>query len=195
MRTQDPYLKRQVNRLQTAIQEDMKELRSHIWDATMDEIEAEENNQSIWKLARNLTKGPRRPMPLIQENGITTVDPKEKVELFAKHLELQYRVNLVDHPKKEEEVDKIVSAHFQNWQTTKAKRVTNEIIQGTKRRKAPGHDEISNEVLKKLPKATIEDLTTVANTILDLQYFPNIWKKAIVVLVPKKGSKRKLLTS
>ncbi|ERL94563.1 hypothetical protein D910_11840, partial [Dendroctonus ponderosae] len=82
----------------------MKELRLQIWDATMDEIEAEGNNQSIWKLARNLTKGPRRP---IQENGITTVDPKEKVELFAKHLELQYKVNLVDHPKKEEEVDKI----------------------------------------------------------------------------------------
>ncbi|ERL94607.1 hypothetical protein D910_11884 [Dendroctonus ponderosae] len=80
MRTQDPYLKRQVNRLQTAIQEDIKELGLQIWDATMDEIEAEENNQSIWKLARNFTKGPMRLMPPIQENGIITVDPKEKVE-------------------------------------------------------------------------------------------------------------------
>ncbi|ERL90155.1 hypothetical protein D910_07509 [Dendroctonus ponderosae] len=115
-------------------------------------------NQSIWKLTRNLTKGPRRPMPPIQENGITPVDPKEKMALLANHLGLQYTVNLVDHSKKEEEVDKIVAAHFQNWQTTKSKRVSNE----TKRRNAPGHDEISNEVLKKLPQRAIEDLTTVA---------------------------------
>ncbi|ERL88230.1 hypothetical protein D910_05618 [Dendroctonus ponderosae] len=68
-------------------------------------------------------------------------------------------------------------------------------IKGTKRKKAPGHDGISNEVLKKLPTAIIENLTTVANAIMYLQCFPNTWKKAIVVLVPKKRASRKLLKS
>lgn len=42
-------------------------------------------------------------------------------------------------------------------------------------------------------KASIEDPTTVVNAILDLQYFPTSWKKAIVILVSKNNINRKLL--
>lgn len=61
------------------------------------------------------------------------------------------------------------------------------IIKQTKLRKAPGEDNITNRHLKNLPPNYIKYLTNIFNGMLSLGHFPNKWKNAIIIMVPKPG--------
>ncbi|KAL4142644.1 hypothetical protein QTP88_005062 [Uroleucon formosanum] len=62
-------------------------------------------------------------------------------------------------------------------------------------RKAPGHDLITNKVLKNLSKKCILSLTHNYNSMLRLSYFPTIWKHAVVIVIPKAGKPKNLASS
>lgn len=49
-----------------------------------------------------------------------------------------------------------------------------------------GLDGIPNIILKNLPEKTMQDYCTLFNNMINNSYFPNIWKKAKVVVIPKK---------
>lgn len=61
------------------------------------------------------------------------------------------------------------------------------MIKTLKRRKACGLDKINNEMLKNLPENAIDYLTSIYNACLKTQYFPNVWKTAKVIPIPKPG--------
>jgi len=54
--------------------------------------------------------------------------------------------------------------------------------------KSPGHDLISNKVVKNLPLKAIVHLTHIYNAALRLSYFPTTWKASIIVTVLKPGN-------
>lgn len=56
--------------------------------------------------------------------------------------------------------------------------------------KAPGHDNIRNVAAKNAGRKMIVALTYILNACFMLSYFPNEWKKAIAVPVPKSGKPR-----
>jgi hypothetical protein len=66
------------------------------------------------------------------------------------------------------------------------------LIKRLKNRKAPGIDGISNLTLKKLPDTGVEYLTNILNACLEQQYFPDSWKIADIILLPKPGKNLKL---
>lgn len=53
--------------------------------------------------------------------------------------------------------------------------------------KSPGHDLISNKVVKNLPTKVIVHLTHIYNSALRLSYFPTTWKSSVIVTVLKPG--------
>lgn len=59
------------------------------------------------------------------------------------------------------------------------------LIQKLKVKKLPGHDQITNKILKHLPKKSIILLTYIYNSMLILSYFPSIWKIAVIILIQK----------
>lgn len=69
------------------------------------------------------------------------------------------------------------------------------VIQRFKPNKSPGHDLITNKILKFLPKKTILFLTFIFNSMLRLSYFPIIWKLSIVILILKPGKPSNIATS
>ena len=52
---------------------------------------------------------------------------------------------------------------------------------------APGSDGIMNEVLRRTMVVSLPFITAIAQSSMQLQYFPRAWKRAIAILVPKKG--------
>lgn len=52
---------------------------------------------------------------------------------------------------------------------------------------SPGPDEIPNDLLKNLPESEIEYLTNLYNFIWTYQVFPDLWREAIVIPIPKPG--------
>jgi hypothetical protein len=53
--------------------------------------------------------------------------------------------------------------------------------------KAPGHDLITGEILKHLPRKAILLLTTLYNRMLHLSFFPIQWKFAQIITIAKPG--------
>ena len=60
------------------------------------------------------------------------------------------------------------------------------IIQNLKNT-SPGEDEVSNKIIKKLPKCAIEALTVLFNTSLATSHLPKEWKIGITCPLPKPG--------
>ena len=60
-------------------------------------------------------------------------------------------------------------------------------ISRLKIRKAPGHDGISNRLLKSAPPAFISFLAKLYNACLTIGYFPRKWKVGKIVAIPKPG--------
>ena len=65
-------------------------------------------------------------------------------------------------------------------------------IDRLKIKKAPGHDEICNRVLKNIPSSAVEFLKNVYNACLKTFYFPLAWKMGKVIAIPKPGKDQKL---
>lgn len=63
------------------------------------------------------------------------------------------------------------------------------IVKTLPSKKAPGEDKILNILLKKLPSKSYVQLSYILNSITKLQYFPNNWKKSIVIPVKKPNKK------
>ena len=59
------------------------------------------------------------------------------------------------------------------------------VIKKLKKNKAPGHDGINNSTVKNLPSKIIILLTYIFNAIFRLSYFPNSWKSAMIITIPK----------
>ena len=64
---------------------------------------------------------------------------------------------------------------------------TIEIISSLKTKKASGADNISNYVLKNLPKTAISLLTKIFSACFKISYFPDAWKIAKIIAIPKPG--------
>ncbi|GBO10726.1 putative RNA-directed DNA polymerase from transposon BS [Araneus ventricosus] len=58
-----------------------------------------------------------------------------------------------------------------------------------KKKKSPGHDEITNTMIKNFPCNCILRITLIINCIFKFAHFPSPWKTAVVVPIYKKGKK------
>ena len=54
-------------------------------------------------------------------------------------------------------------------------------------RKAPGPDGVSNAALTRLPEQGVIFFVALFNACLRLAYFPQKWRKATVIVIPKQG--------
>ena len=60
-------------------------------------------------------------------------------------------------------------------------------LQKCKNRSAPGEDQISYLILKNLDREQLSHVALIYNSCLRTGYFPNAWKQAKVVMLPKPG--------
>jgi chorismate mutase len=61
------------------------------------------------------------------------------------------------------------------------------IFDKLKTNKTTGEDQIDNMILKNISRKTTVQLTYIINAVLKLNHFPDQYKTAIVVLIPKAG--------
>lgn len=66
-------------------------------------------------------------------------------------------------------------------------RETKILINKLKNNKAPGEDRINNRLIKNIPRKALVFLTYLFNECLKRSYFPNCWKNAEVIALPKPG--------
>lgn len=194
-RTGDARVKSWVNKLKSCIAIEVQKWKDNKWDKKVMDLNTEDN--SAWKATRALTR-PRFIMPPLS-NGVTYVcAPEDKVTILADTLQNSF----TPHP-----LNPKHAAHAATCTTTVEQFISNyveesnskpklyssreiySIVHKQKNKKAPGPDEITNEVLKQLPAEGFTVITNIINAILQIGYFPQRWKNAKVLMFPKPGKK------
>lgn len=104
--------------------------------------------------------------------------------IFAEELKSSARCPLMQFSDRVP-ADKSVVCPDQLYSTLLSIGSTHDIIRSRKNLKSAGQNKLSNYVMRRLPTEYSHFLCIIINNCYNLGYFPNIWKKAIVVPIPK----------
>ena len=156
----------------------------------------EATDYSLWKATKTRRPQPFTP-PIRQENGSWARSDPEKANLFAEHLCKIFeplKSNIT-----EQEENRLLENTDQSTQEKPAKNVkareVQRIIRNLKDKKTPGYDRINGKILKEFPPKATRLLTIIINAIFRLNYFPDQWKVAQIVLIPKPGKNPESVSS
>ncbi|GBN55988.1 RNA-directed DNA polymerase from mobile element jockey [Araneus ventricosus] len=192
-RTRDPEFRREFYRIKEEI---AVETKQHLLQKRADQIASlTPDSRSLWRRSKLLRK-PYSPIPPLRgETGHPALAPIEKAEVLADSLRKQFEPNtdpIFDNPIVSGKVHEVVesfanSPHINNLSSVTASEVS-DFIKTLKPNKSPGLDQISNRMLKNLPLKFILYITFLLNVLMQNCYFPNCWKTAVVVPIPKPNS-------
>ncbi|GFW19570.1 probable RNA-directed DNA polymerase from transposon BS [Trichonephila clavipes] len=159
--------------------------------------EANPDDDSLYKLVKSVSKNKTFHVPpLVGPMGLH-YSPEDKVDLFADSLESSFQENpepydddFIDHV--EEKVDRFLHRNSRRHTAplTSPQEIMDIILQ-LPNKKAPGKDGIKNIALKALPLNAITNITKIINSCLQLNYFPQEWKHALITVIPKPGKDKK----
>lgn len=196
-RTGDPLIKQMVNNLTQQIKTDLMTLQSSRWDEKVEKLSIADN--SIFKMTRALTKGKRTAFPAIRDPDTNLIVEKQelKIEVVSRNFKKQFEENPVINIAKNQRINRTIqifrsiepNRDTANIQLTNNDEIKN-IIKSLKTHKAPGLDVIKNIALKNLPDNIISSIRNITNSILISGYFPEQWKKAKIILIPKTVKNR-----
>lgn len=184
--------KHHMNRLSREITQEIREHRNTIWNTKLTSLKVRDN--SLWNLTKALKKS-HPPLPTLHDtNNDQHITNREKAEILATTFENAHHIsttNTIEQNKIEQIVDEFLNSN-QNitnsncWSKilTTPKEIYN-TLKTLPNKKAPGTDNIDNKILKNLPRKALIQLCYIINSILKLQHFPQQWKEAIVIPIPK----------
>ncbi|KAL4085191.1 hypothetical protein QTP88_027050 [Uroleucon formosanum] len=154
---------------------------------------------SLWKTTKSFLKLKKFSSPIKKADSSLACSDLEKANLFGEYLSNIFtpHQNIIPNTAHLDKINTFIDAPLP--MSIPIKHVSpneiSNIIQRLKPNKSPGHDLITNKILKHLPRKTIVLLTYIFNSMLRLSYFPTIWKLSIIILVPKPGKPPNVPTS
>ena len=176
------------------------EFRNKKWSEKLSKTNT--TNKSLWRMTKML-KSEYAEIPCLREGNITALTDREKVELIASQFENAHKIELQNDTIEQSNIVSVVNNYLQgtlnsgeDWYKyqTSPKEIYS-IIKNVSSHKAPSMDKIQNVVLKNLSKKAIVQLNYIVNSLFKLMYFPQHWKTANIIPVPKPGKdKNKLPT-
>jgi hypothetical protein len=153
---------------------------------------AEITPQAIWFIAKSLQKrdGPRTPTAIHGTTGLKFY-PSDKANANADCLDIQFTPYDLSDDNHERRVEAGVLALLETVDISPPQRIIpcdlKKLINFLKLRKACGIDGFPNECLRHLPRRPFVHLTHLFKHCLRLSHFPNLWKEAKVITLPKPG--------
>lgn len=186
-RNRDPSFKSSVNQLNRLIRQ---KVRVEKFDQFHERLKSlSHKDLSLFQFTKSLKRKRRSVPPLIDSVG-THYSDKEKVEAFARSFEACFNVSLNSSSKHEHAVQESIRSLSTKDSDDLVPLSDSEVVDVLKSlhsRKSPGFDEIPNIALSALTKSplVISLLTGLFNCCLKLSYFPNDWKIAKIIPIPK----------
>lgn len=190
--------KRALNKAQKELKRMLKENENaSLQDKLRTLSPSKSDDYSLWKMTKTLKRPKENIPPLRQSNGYWVRKPEDKAEIFAQYLNEVFKPNDPSPLYPEEKMNDILNSDQQMslpLQLCTPAEVRN-TINLLKKKKAPGFDLITSEVLVHLPKKGILLLTILFNAVLRLHHYPLIWKISIINMVAKPGKPPAEITS
>ena len=195
----DPTLKAAYNALCRKVKETIADNKRESWRVATGGLNGQ-RGKPFWDSFQRLTARGKRVVrtPVLRDSlGQLQRESTSVAMIFAEHLGTVHRRN--EGPeyctRTERRVEKFVNDNsskltsFSVFQSTFSNYITPAeiawLISKARNRKAPGADGIFNIMLKHLPHAILFRLSKIFNACLGVGYFPDAWKQAIGVMLPK----------
>ena len=154
-----------------------------------------EKDTKLWRLIKALNEegGGYQPISLEQDGEIMT--EKRAANLFARSYEEVCDVNVPTERRNDvrEEAAEILNGEDNIPEIMTQKLSMGELqkaIRKLKKKKSPGPDGITNEMLMHLPQASLQKLLDIFNLTWEKGDVPQQWKEAIMMPLLKKGKNK-----
>lgn len=195
-RIRSPELKRELNKENKILKEEIQTWRRNKWEETVQKLNFKDC--SIWKMSKKLQRIPESDPPIKGKYNIATSN-QDKANILAQTLSESF----IPNPENDE-TDPILEAveeflikikdYPDNIEPITIEEL-HEIAHKLPEKKAPGQDGITNLVIKNMSLKSIQVLIQLQNSILTTNHFPTPWKSAKVVTFLKPGKNPRLATS
>ena len=205
-----PGLKPLYNKLNKLVREKINQQKQDKWKEFVSGIEAETNVSTFWKKFKSYSNSILNPnlgkvTNLVMEDGSIAATNKLKANTFAESLGKIHQTYYDPNHDLNTETDarNFLNTHKEVFQPLEqAKQETaddhsmlreitvieiTKTLQKCRNRSAPGEDQISYLILKNLDRKQLSRVALIYNSCLRTGYFPNAWKQAKVVMLPKPG--------
>lgn len=192
-RTRLLQLKTEVNHYNKLIKSNIFHLRNLKWNKKLSSFNP--GDKQFWTTTKFLTKASKSIPPLKNRNNEFLLTDHEKAAEIAESFNKAHGITF--HNKSNQSTESLVAASVQNVRFFNS--ISNDmlnlpkphevhkIIRNLNNRKSPGDDAIKNITIKHLPKKGIVYLTQIYRACFRLSYFPNEWKHAKIIAIPKPG--------
>ena len=184
-RTRNLAVKKRLNQLNRRVKWELDNLRYNSYRTYLEKINP--NDSSLW-LATKRILNQRNIIPPLK-NGIAKYDTNfEKSEAFAEYFETCF-TSEDDYIPQRESPDEILSLtnNEHNIIIPTSPKEIQLLISKLKSKKSPGHDLITNKILKNLTSKALSYLASLFNSAMRFATFPSSWKHAIIVPIHKPG--------
>ncbi|TDG51265.1 hypothetical protein AWZ03_002352 [Drosophila navojoa] len=189
-RTLHPLDKSNWCRAANTLRSELARQRAQMFDDMLENMStAKDAKFSLWKASRNCRRQVMRQAPIKNGPDSWCRSDEEQAEALASHLEARFLPYTLASQEDTQSTEQALLTPLQldppeepyNFDEVAS------IIKHLNPNKAPGHDNICNRTLRALPENAILVMVIIFNAITRLQYFPAVWKTALVVMIHKTG--------
>lgn len=182
----------ELNNLNKEIQDKISILRGKEFQDKLANFK--NNSKQLWSVTKLLKNGFTKLPALKGKNGQHLITDQEKVNEIGNTFCDAHKITHVNKSDSRTESAVNSSISYLTFLTPKIDSIKLvkpieiiKIIIKLNGRKSPGDDGINNILIKHLPKRAIVLLTYIFNACLKIGYFPDSWKCAKVIPIPKPG--------
>jgi hypothetical protein len=144
----------------------------------------------MWMATKRIINPNSNKIPPLKAVDVYMNTDRDKCEIFASTLVNAFTLNSsLDNSTKNLVQKKLSESDIlpQNILPYLSPNEILDIIKKLPKRKSPGHDLITNTILKNIPRKAIIFLTILFNFLIKMRYFPTEWKMATIILFKKPG--------
>ena len=197
-----PERYRQLCDIRNQLKDEYNRLNSKTWDSIIDKIDTIGDAKAFFHSIRRMTGNPTMTSPFLRHNGQTLNRPQDQEPIYRQYWQTIFSADDPDDNEFDyehiETIEDIVSNRidqitpYNHGDLTRLNQTCPPItIDDVKdkirqmKHKAPGPNGLTALQLKQLPDNMIKYLTHIFNQTLSAGYFPDDYKHATMVLIPK----------
>lgn len=181
----------------------IKKYKDLSWNTFLDQMNGPVNSSQMWNHMKKL-KGNRKYEPINgieNSNGIIETDQNKLTELIANHFQKvssneNFSLEFMTYKNQTEQIhlEEIEEESVSKYNIPIKYQEMTEAIKQTKST-AVGPDNISYQMIKKLPEDAIKGILAIYNYIWTTRRYPSIWKIADVIPIAKANKPKNKSTS
>ncbi|KFM75364.1 putative RNA-directed DNA polymerase from transposon X-element, partial [Stegodyphus mimosarum] len=165
----------------------MVKYRSDAWENFVESLS--HHDSSVWRISKAL-KNEENVIGPIKHNNQLFYNADDIENIFASDFENQFTLNPLSNPNDinvENHVKNSIALNSRDNVNLTTPREVKNYIEELNPKKAAGYDGIGNKALKQLDRKGFVLITKIFNACIKFNYFPSIWKHAIITVITKPG--------